>query len=103
MRRKLVFQTKTETADNMGGFTYTWADTVTLWCEIRPTSAREKEMYSQLEHRVTHRIFPRRYNSSITPEMRIKYGDRYLEIRSVMNKNERDRKMEILADEVKNA
>lgn len=37
-----------------------------------------------------------RYNAGVTPQMRIKYGDRYFEILSVLDVNER--KFEMLLD-----
>ena len=108
LRHKLVFQAKIETSDGMGGQTTTWSDRLTTWGQVRPLTANEAMRWGKLEHEVTHRIFLR-WQSAITPEMRIKhyshsYGAyRYFEITSLINKDERNINLELLATEVKDA
>jgi SPP1 family predicted phage head-tail adaptor len=52
----------------------------------------------QLQERVSHKITIR-FRSGITAKMRIKFGTRMFNIRSVINIEERSRWIEIMADE----
>ena len=97
--KKVVFQTRTLTSDGMGGGTTTWADTVTMWAAIWPISASETLENLKTEHRITHRIRCW-YSSDINPKQRIEYGSRYFEIISLINPNEANVELEILAEEI---
>ena len=98
-RHKIIFQTGTLTSDGMGGGTTTWTDTVTMWAAIWPLSAREALENLKTEHRVSHRIRCY-YSDDITPKQRIKYGTRYFEIVSLINPDESNIELEILAEEI---
>ena len=98
LRHKIAFQVKTSTADGMGGFTHTWADSLDAFAAIWPLQASENLESMKLEHSVTHKIRVR-YQTGVTADMRIHFGDRYFEIISITNKDERNIQLDILATE----
>lgn len=66
---------------------------------IWPIKATEQLDNMKAELSVTHRIRIR-YLSGITADMRIEHGSRHFDIRSLINPEERNRMIEILAEEV---
>lgn len=105
LNNKITFQPRTETSDGLGpGGTVTWSDNgaVTTKGAIWPLKAAERIEGMRTKHNITHRIRVR-YRSSIVPTMRIKYYrngvTRYFEIVSIINIGERNRVLEILAEE----
>jgi SPP1 family predicted phage head-tail adaptor len=99
MRNKIEIQIVTETSDGMGGFTETWSEYTTAWAEIRPMRGEESLEWKKLEHEYMHRIWIR-YQSGITAKMRIIWGDRIMKIVGLRNPDERNRSLEILAEEL---
>ena len=100
LRHKIAFQTATKVSDGMGGTVDTWADAYDAYAAIWPISANERIQNQGLEHEITHRVRVR-YQSKIVPTMRIRYGTRYFEITSLINQNERNIQIDILATETK--
>lgn len=98
LRHKVTIQTLTETADGSGGFASSWADTASVWAKITPASGYERAQGQQLEAVITHKIIIR-YRAGITTKQRIKYGARYFAITSVINLDEADRFLQIMAAE----
>jgi SPP1 family predicted phage head-tail adaptor len=74
-------------------------DVATVWANIIPKRGTERYQAQQIESELSHTIVLR-YRSDVTPQMKIKYGDRLFDIESVINVGERNRKMEIEAIEV---
>lgn len=102
LRHVISIQEKTQTSDGMGGFTTTWADVSglsSLRASIWPLRATERLDNAKLELSITHRIRIR-YRAGITPDMRVKFGSRYFNIRSIINPDERNKMLEFLAEEV---
>ena len=101
LRHSIVIQAESTTTDAGGGQSDPWASptlvAATRAC-IEPLKGFEVLRAMQLEAKVTHKI-TMRYRSGITAKMRIKFGSRILNIRSVINVEERGRWLEILADE----
>ena len=86
-RHVIDIQEATETRDDFGAITQTWATVEGLdniRAAIWPISAREVLNKRQLELEITHRVniyyFP-----DVTAKQRIKWGDRYFDIDSVIN------------------
>ncbi len=98
IRRQIELQTPTETPDTSGGFTVTWATTYTIWAEILPISSRELMIYMETQEKASYR-FRIRYLSGISAKMRIKYGTRYFNIHAMINPDERNEMIEIIAEE----
>lgn len=98
LRHKLVLQQEIRTADDIGGYTRTWKDIVELWAEITPLSGSERMLGGKAQSELTHKI-RLRYRSGIAPGMRILFDKRTFNIRSVINVQESNEILEILAEE----
>lgn len=94
------FQTRSEADDGILGNTQSFATEFSAWVAIWPLNARELLEAGKLEHNITHRV-RMWYDSRVVPDMRIKHGDRYLDIISVINAQEADIRHDLLAREVK--
>ena len=98
LRHRITIQEQTDTADGMGGFSTTWTDLFDMRAAIWPLSAKESLDAMKLELVVTHKIRIR-YRSGITAKNRIKFGSRIFNIISLINPDERNRILDILATE----
>lgn len=105
MRETIVIQAENEVADGGGGFANPWATptaVATMRACVEPLRGFERLRAMQLESPVTHKITTR-YRSGIKPEHRIKYvknGEtRFFNIRAVINLDEKNLWLEIMADE----
>ena len=96
LRHRIVIQESTEVSDGMGSFTTTWSDTLEAWAAIWPLSSKESLDAMKLELQVTHKIRIR-YRSGITAKNRIKFGTRYFNIISLINYEERNKQLDMLA------
>jgi len=100
MRHRITFQQPIKTPDGHKGHTVSWQDVVTVWASVEPLSGREYFYSHQIKAEITHRARIR-YREGITVKMRIKHGDRVLEIESILDKKERHEELEILCREEK--
>lgn len=98
LRHTISIQEQTDTADGMGGFTTAWADSYKCKAAIWPLSARESLDAMKLELVVTHKIRIR-YRSGITAKNRILFGSRTFNIVSIINNDERNISLDIMATE----
>lgn len=98
LHHRVTLQSASETADGGGGFTATWSDIATVWARIEPLSGKERMTAQQLENPLTHRITIR-HRSGVDAKMRIKFGSRIFNIRSVLNPDEGNEVLELMAEE----
>ena len=98
LNKRIVIQYPTRASDSMGGFIATWIDSDTIWAAIWPTSAGELVQSMQTNMAISHRIRVR-YRSDITSAYRIKFGNRYFNIVSMINPNEKGEWLDILCKE----
>ena len=98
-RHTVDVQTITEsTANAYGETTKTWATVETVQAAITPLSGNELLIAKQASERVTHRV-EMHYTSTVVPRARLKYGDRVLNVESVLNTEERDRQLVVMCSE----
>lgn len=95
--RRITIQHPTEAADRFVAGK-TWADLATVWASIEPLTGDEKWAADQVEAMVSHRIRIA-YRAGVTSAMRIVYGTRTFNIAAVLNPNEANVELEILATE----
>lgn len=100
MKHRITFEKEVKTPDGYKGSTVIWQGVITVWASIDPLSGREYFYGHQIKAEVTHRVRIR-YNEKITTEMRIKHGQRYLKIESIIDLKERHESLEILCREEK--
>jgi SPP1 family predicted phage head-tail adaptor len=98
LRSRLTFQVANEIDDGYGGKQVEWADRFNAWAYIEPLSGREYFDAMQIQTEISHRVIVR-YRNDITPDMRIKYGGRILEIEAVIDIGNQHRFLEILCRE----
>jgi SPP1 family predicted phage head-tail adaptor len=100
IRKQIAIQAEAPTSDGAGGYALAWTTLATVWAEIKPLSGHEVFTAQHLEGHVTHQITTRYRNDiTITTDMRIVYGSRLFNIRSVTNSGERNRWWELLVEE----
>jgi SPP1 family predicted phage head-tail adaptor len=99
MDRRITFERATATQANPSGEqVLTWAAEATVWAEVVPLGGRELFQAQQLEAKADTR-FRIRYRTGITPDetLRIAYGGRHYDLRSVVELGRREG-LEILAE-----
>jgi len=98
LKKLITLQYETKTADGMGSFTVVWTDLATVWAAIWPISANEIVQSMQTNMIISHRVRIR-YRSGVLSSWRIKFGDRYFNIVSIINPSERGEWLDIMAKE----
>jgi len=100
LKEIITIESKTDVADGMGGFT-SWATRsgmgavpAALW----PVKAVETEQNMAIVMNVSHQIRIR-YRAGILPADRVKYGTRYFNIISILNKEERGVYLDLMCKE----
>ena len=97
-KHKITIQTQATMPDGMGGNISTWEDEATVSAGIWPVSASEQVQAMQNVMTISHRIRIR-YRSILKASSRIKYGERYFNIVSVVNPNEENRLLDLICKE----
>ncbi len=87
-----------ETIDSVGGVTKVWAQFCQVWCSIQPLTGNEKYVSAEKHARATHQVTIR-YKNGIDPKMRLLSRGRIFEIIAVINVGERDKMMQLIAEE----
>jgi len=98
LNKRITLQYQTKVPDGLGGFTTTWTDAATVWAAIWPVSANEQVQANATTMVISHRIRIR-YRSVLKPSWRIKYGDKYFSIVSIINPNQAGRILDIMCKE----
>ncbi len=70
----------------------------TVWASVEPVRGREYQEAQRIRPELTYKITTR-YHKEVTPDMFIKYKDRYFNIISVINVRERNEMLEIVCTE----
>lgn len=98
LRHRVAIEAVVRTPDLGGGASETWVQVAEAWAEIVPARGNEQLTADQIEGQVSH-VLHLRAGFAIEPAMRIRWGARVLEIRSVIDLGERRRWIRILAEE----
>lgn len=100
MRHRITFLKPMGTYKNsIGENVLTYTDYKTVWAFVTPKTGREYDEAQKLRAETTYNVHTR-YFADITAEMQIHFNDRILKIESVMNINERNEELQIVASEV---
>jgi SPP1 family predicted phage head-tail adaptor len=99
--RKIVsIEQPSRVADAVGEMVPTWTPFATnIYAEIEPLRGTEKLQAMQINASATDAVTIR-YLPGVTPQMRITYGTRVLQIQNVQNTKERDREIVLLCTEL---
>lgn len=99
LNRLLTIQVATEVEGTIGNSqTLTWADVKSVWASIRPLSSKEIATAGSIDASVSHHI-KIRYYSGLTSRHRFVFGSRTFNIVQLLNKDERNIEMNIIAME----
>lgn len=98
LRHRITIQKATETQNAYGEPVASWSEFVQASASVDPISSREYFSAQRENAEITHRI-RMRYRPNITHKMRVKWGERVFDIRSIINANSRNRSLELLCVE----
>ena len=98
LNKTIILQAPTKVPDGMGGMTVIWVIVDTVWAAIWPVSATERIQSAQSVMTISHRIRIR-YRANVKASWRIKFGDRYFSINSIVNPNERNEMLDVMCKE----
>jgi SPP1 family predicted phage head-tail adaptor len=96
--RRVKLQTKGITQDAYGGAVVTWSDAATVWAAVEPLYGREFFGAQQIDSEITIRVRIR-YRAGVVPAMRVLYGSRVLDIRSVIDPKDRHEELQLMCSE----
>ena len=103
LNRRVRLQQRSTSQDSFGEPVLTWIDLMTVWAAIQPLSGRELELAQKVASEVTHRI-SLRYQPSLTDtrwvaSLRALYKTRIFNIQAVLNEDEANVLIHLLAAE----
>lgn len=99
LRHRITIQQKTRVQNEYGEEIADWVDVASVWASVNPISGREFFAAEAVNSEVTHKI-NMRYRSGITPDMRVKFKERYFQIIVVMNLQEKNVELQLLCKEL---
>lgn len=101
MRQHVTIQILNLTSDNAGGQNISWVDFKTIWARVENVTnsigravTSEALFAEQIENKNYYKITTR-FISGITPEMRIIYDNKALNIKNINNIDEKDEFLQI--------
>ena len=98
LRQRLELQAPYVSANDMLEGTQAFSTQATVWGAVEPLSGNLLFSAQQANSEVQGRVRIR-YRSDIQPTWRIKFGNRYLRILSIINVNERNQELHFLYKE----
>lgn len=99
LRHSIIIQSNTETSDAAGGLVDSWSKFKARKADVVPLNGREYLSSQARQEKVTTRI-RLRYTSGITAKMRVLWGTRVYDIKSVINRRERSKETILMCDEI---
>ena len=97
LTKRVTLQIKSVTTDGLGSETITWTDHATVWAAIDSITAREYYLAAQETTTVTTKI-KIRYRRGVTPNWRVKYGNKYFDIEAVIDTGEKHKELILLCE-----
>lgn len=99
LQMRVEIQAFTLQPDDGGGHVKSWATVKTLWANVKPLSGFEVTIGQQPQSEVSHKICIRYLANGFDTGWRVKWGDRYFSVQSVVDLHEGQRYMELRAKE----
>ena len=97
LRHRVTFQKPSgKTTNSMGEDVPIYEDFATVWAAVEPLTGREYTEAQKIRADTTYRVTTR-YIADVTPDMRIDHGNKTLNIASVLNIDERNVELQIVA------
>ena len=98
LKNRIILQYKTRVPDGHGSFNESFVDACTIFAAIWPVSATETIQAGATAMVATHRIRIR-YRTILKPYWRVKFGNRYFAIVSIVNPSEANKMLDLLCKE----
>ncbi len=98
LRHKITIETSSESANSYGEAVQTWTTYATMKAAVEPLNGREYFSGQQTDAEINTR-FRIRYVAGITSKMRIAFDSRTFDIKAVINDQERNKELTIMATE----
>ena len=98
LRHKIKIQVGTITQNATGEEILTWTDLAVRWASVEPLTGKEAFQEDHLQAEVTHKIFVRK-TAGVVPKMRVLFGSRVFDIKSVLNIEERGVMLKLMCEE----
>ena len=98
LNRRVALQSLVAGQDDIGQPTMVWSTLATVWANVEPLRGDERLRAMRLEEVVTHKITIR-HRPGITARMRVKFGARLLNIRAMIDPQERHQVLELMCEE----
>ena len=98
LRQRLHLESSTPTRNSVGEEVDNWEAYDVVWGEVVPLSGRELFQARQVEAEVTHRVTIR-YRDGVSPKHRVIHKNRTLEVVSVLDREERERWLDLVCKE----
>ena len=98
LKKRIEIQAPTKVPDGLGGWISGWVTLYTVDAAIWDATGNERNQASATVLIITHRIRIR-YKQGLKASYRIKFGLRYFNIVSIVNPNEANKVLDIMAKE----
>jgi SPP1 family predicted phage head-tail adaptor len=92
LRHLVQLQEKAKTPDGGGGNAVAWSTYASVWGRMEPKSGNEPLEAGRLQAQITHELTIR-YHPTVSTEHRVFFKNRPMQIRSILNMEERGRWM----------
>lgn len=105
-RERVSLQTRTSTADGIGGQTVSWSTVLTTWAGVTPLDGRDQEAIEGGQVTVSqnyHLDLRYRHTTKPSPPMRVLWRGKTLEIRTVVDDEPMRRRIIVQAAEVQDS
>ena len=98
LRHPITLQSQGTSRDSGGGVSSGFSDIATVYADIRPKNGKEVYKQGKLIGSVTHEVTVR-YRTDISNATRISFDNKTLNIRAMLNEDQRDRFLKLLCEE----
>lgn len=98
LRHRVTLQSFTTTYDEWNTPIQSWEDFATVWGAVEPLRGQERFLSQQRQASTDIRVVIR-YLAGVTPEMRVKFGDRILAVKEIINPDERNKELHLMCEE----
>jgi SPP1 family predicted phage head-tail adaptor len=98
LTKRVDIEKPVRTSDGGGGFTESWQLVATVWAGLEPLRGSEDYSDLRLIGKTNYRITIR-HRDGIEPRMRVNFNNRTFNIRAVLNLDEANEILELIAEE----
>ena len=98
LKNTISIERELSTSDGSGGSVNAWAKILSTKAYVKPTTGGERFTAQRLEAKITHKVYVR-FNPIIKTSDRINFNGRLMQIRAIINIEERNKWFEIHAEE----